>query len=350
MERKEKINRIWSEFSELFPDFNSQLKALCCGSKENFECSQCRSIRVEVIEEGGRCLKCFDCRSKTWITSSTFFKGIKKPLPYLAVIYFLESGIALNSVELSILSGVTQSTAWEIIKKISLVANACLSDQGERIPIRHISRAIYKRSRKTPSDCSPAQEVNQVTEAETNNTAITISMLESINEQHLDQNSFESALAEQDRAIFEAIGHSPLHADELCSKLKLGPSKILPSLTILELDGLIESVAGNRYIRKLAEPISEKPSRKSISKYASTMIEAIIEFGCSTYQGISKKYSQLYVAFMWMMKESEKRGWQAILKLCRRFAHINKKSIARFVTGPNLVLPLPRKHNPELTV
>lgn len=350
MERKEKIDRIWSEFSEQFPDSNSQLKTLCCGSKENFECSQCRSTRVEILEEGGRCLKCLDCRSKTWITSSTFFKGIKKPLPYLAVIYFLESGIALNSVELSILSGVTQSTAWEIIKKISLVANACLSDKGERVPISHISRAIYKRSRKTPSDCSPAQEVNEETEAAASSTAFSISMLESSSEPQLDRYLFKSELAEHDRVIFEAIGQSPLHSDDLCSKLNLGPAKILPSLTILELDGLIESVAGNRYIRKLVHPISEQPSRKSISQYACTLIEAIIDFGCSTYQGISKKYSQLYVALMWMTEEGEKRGWQAILEQCRKFTHFNKKSIARFVTGSNLVLPQPRKHDAGLTV
>ncbi|MBI1268843.1 hypothetical protein GC174_00270 [bacterium] len=304
---------------------------------------------MEISKEGGRCLKCLDCRSKTWITSSTFFKGIKKPLPYLALIYFLESGIALNSVELSILSGVTQSSAWEIIKKFSLVANACLSDEGERIPIQRIYRAIYKRSRKTPRDCSPAQEVNQEAEAAASSTAISISMLESSSEPQLDQYSLKSELAEHDRAIFEAIGQSPIHADDLCSKLKLGPAKILPSLTILELDGLIESVAGNRYIRKLTNPISEPPSSKSISQYACTMIEALIEFACSTYKGISKKYSQLYVALMWMTEEGERRGWKAILERCRKFTHFNKKSIARFVTGSNLVLPLPRKHDAELT-
>lgn len=340
MVRKEKIFRIWKEFSELYPDKESQLKALCGGSKNGFECSQCHGNRLEVIEEGGRCLKCLDCRSKTWITSSSFFKGIRKPLPYLAVIYFLEYGIALNSIELSTLTYVTQSTAWEIIKKISLVANASLSGQGERVPVIYIREAIYKRSRKTPSDCSPAQELEQAIEAVKNSSDMTISMLESADKDHSNQSSFQGMLADQELLILEAIGQSALHADDLCSRLKLGPSKVLPSLTILELDGLIESVAGNRYRRKPLNPVSEELSPLPVSQNASAMIGEVIEFACSVYRGISKKYSQLYVALMWMTKEGEKLGWRSILDQCRISNHFDRSRIAQFVTGQNLVLPV----------
>ena len=339
MERKERIYQIWSELSDSFPDKESQLKKLCCGSKKNFECSHCQSTRVELMKEEGRCLKCRDCNSKTWITSSTFFRGIRKPLPYLAAIYFLEYGIALNSVELSILANVTQSTAWEIIKKISLIANASMPAQGERVSVRHIVKAIYKRSRKTPRDCHPAQELEQETEEDKTSTAITISMLESDDARLLEQNSIQRKLAEQDRVILEAIGQSPLHADEICSNLKLGPSRVLPSLTILELDGLIESVAGNRYRRKLLNPVSDEPNYLSLSQNAGTMIGATIEFARSVYRGISKKYSQLYVALLWMVQEGEKQGWLSILARCRKFDHFDKSSITKFVTGKYLVMP-----------
>ncbi|MEZ4490760.1 MAG: hypothetical protein R3C24_00670 [Cyanobacteriota/Melainabacteria group bacterium] len=245
----------------------------------------------------------------------------------------------MNSVELSTLANVTQSTAWEIIKKISLIANASMPAQGERVSVRHIIKAIYKRSRKTPRDCSPAQELEQETEEDKTSTAITISMLECDDVRLLEQKSIQRKLAEQDRVILEAIGQSPLHADEICSNLKLGPSRVLPSLTILELDGLIESVAGNRYRRKLLNPVSDEPNYLSLSQNAGTMIGATIEFARSVYRGISKKYSQLYVALLWMVQEGEKQGWLSILARCRKFDHFDKSSITKFVTGKYLVMP-----------
>src|SRR5690606_1794879 len=113
------------------------------------------------------------------------------------------------------------------IKKISLVANESLSGQGERVPVLYLREAIYKRSRKTPSDCSPAQELEQAIEAVKNSSDMTISMLESADKDHSDLSSFQGMLADQELLILEAIGQSTLHADDLCSRLKLGPSKVL---------------------------------------------------------------------------------------------------------------------------
>lgn len=60
--------------------------------------------------------------------------------------------------------------------------------------------------------------------------------------------SVPSGLDADSQAVYAVLGDEPLHSDEICVMSGLSPSKVITSLTILEMSGLIEQIEGNNYI------------------------------------------------------------------------------------------------------
>ncbi len=50
--------------------------------------------------------------------------------------------------------------------------------------------------------------------------------------------------------ILDVMGFHPISVDEICTTLKLGPEAIAAELLSLELDGIIETMPGGKYLRK----------------------------------------------------------------------------------------------------
>jgi DNA processing protein len=50
--------------------------------------------------------------------------------------------------------------------------------------------------------------------------------------------------------ILDTMGFHPMSVDEMCTALKVGPASIAAELLTLELDGIIESMPGGKYLRK----------------------------------------------------------------------------------------------------
>jgi len=57
------------------------------------------------------------------------------------------------------------------------------------------------------------------------------------------------ALNERERRIYELLGSAPQHIDEVVSRTQLPPSIVSSTLLTLEIRGLIQRLAGNRYVR-----------------------------------------------------------------------------------------------------
>ena len=58
------------------------------------------------------------------------------------------------------------------------------------------------------------------------------------------------ALSERERRIFDLLGASPLHIDEVVSETELPPSIVSSTLLTLEIRGFIQQLAGQRYVRR----------------------------------------------------------------------------------------------------
>ncbi len=58
------------------------------------------------------------------------------------------------------------------------------------------------------------------------------------------------ALNERERGILALVGRSPMHIDEVVAQTELPPSIVSSTLLTLEVRGLIQQVAGQRYVRR----------------------------------------------------------------------------------------------------
>jgi DNA processing protein len=58
------------------------------------------------------------------------------------------------------------------------------------------------------------------------------------------------ALNERERGILALVGRSPMHIDEVVAETDLPPSIVSSTLLTLEVRGLIQQVAGQRYVRR----------------------------------------------------------------------------------------------------
>lgn len=59
----------------------------------------------------------------------------------------------------------------------------------------------------------------------------------------------DSNIKEEYKNIYKVIGKEPMDINEIAKLSKESLKETMPKLTMLELDGKIKSVSGNRYIR-----------------------------------------------------------------------------------------------------
>ena len=67
----------------------------------------------------------------------------------------------------------------------------------------------------------------------------------------IEQQGMSIDVPEEYKSIFENISKEPINSDEISKKTKESISKINTILTMLELEGFIESLPGNYYKRKV---------------------------------------------------------------------------------------------------
>ena len=59
------------------------------------------------------------------------------------------------------------------------------------------------------------------------------------------------ALAPEDECVYALLSREPRHIDDLARDSTLPPQDLLDALLRLELDGLVDQVAGKRFLRRL---------------------------------------------------------------------------------------------------
>lgn len=64
------------------------------------------------------------------------------------------------------------------------------------------------------------------------------------------EKEFEIEVPEEYKKIYEKIQNEPINADEISKKIKKSISEVNTVLTMLELEGFIESIPGSYFKRK----------------------------------------------------------------------------------------------------
>ncbi len=268
---------------------------------------------------GERNYKCPKCKQLVWVTAGTFFDGIKDPITWRGAIWLYEEGLTPTATDLERLSGASYSSCWEICRKLNMVILEQILDGLTPVESAFFQEIIFRRTRVTPAGKHPRAEQAEIEE----------DSLDAADEEILDD------LTEKQISILQNLSQEPVHFDVLCAKANTPSTDVSAFLMLLELSGTAQRLVGDRYVRikksKKMRDVEDLPPELKL------MISAFKNFVRAKFQGISRKYLQLYLAafICYLNREKWERG--RILHACWQRRKIRRKDLLNYVT-PEYVL------------
>lgn len=343
----------------------------------NYVCRECNSHRVEK-EYGDRNIKCLKCKKVTSLTTDTFFHKIQSARSYLAPIWMMERGIILNASEIGRISNVVNSTGQLILKKIAYVVKNEMKEEIPYVASEQMIHTICKRSKETRRRQHPQSEISDakaekiacVPELTNGNELLNNNQKIIDCDKRVDRQGVNLVLDKIEEAILNALSGIPVQLEVLQEKTNLSTSNLLPALTMLELNGVIDRLPGELFKKKrisnegFAQPFREWGAKNErhageiesrsgevcsnlelqenendhiVRKNTGSLIpkfklEKTIRLIKERFHGISRKYLQYYLAVVWV---SVDRGiWiaDALLEACCRAPDIKAISLFSYVS------------------
>jgi hypothetical protein len=335
-DRAQRVDSALAEFSRLYPKGSDYLEVLCADDGAMRKACPLCGCRSLTRRPHMRFAKCPRCKEQIWWTAGTFFERIRCPRAWLAAIWLRERGIPISVSRFHKFAEVAYSTAFNIWKKLSLICSEEMVENANIYSSRLFSEIIYRRSSQTPKGKHPREE-----EPETEGARPEENVRDS-NQSSESQDATE--LPEQleltpvEHEVYSKLQAEPVHHEVLVASTRLSTGQLSAVITLLELKGLLKAVVGNRYLR-LASPGDERvaqhcrqPSRKTDD--SPPCIGAFTAFIERNFQGISRKYLQLYLAEYWCYKDRIRWGPGSILQACLRSKGLSHADIRSYVTPP----------------
>ena len=287
-------------------------------------CAYCNHHQV-VTGELQRMYLCAKCRKEIWVTAGTFFDHVRKFRPYLAAIYLYEHGVILSASDQSKLLCISQSTADKITKKLAILVTESMQYSKVQVSSDQLTTLVSRRSTETPARQTPIAEEEELQKRLALNKP-----------KRNTQQSKSPAMSRAESALFDLLSDEPESFQTLIELSKLTCSELSASITLLELRGLAKYLPGDRFIRT-NEPLQKAQAViNSIKKNCKhkKLINRFIRFVKERFQGVSRKYLQLYAAIFHVHEDRKRWGSESILRLCARSRHISTHEIKQFITPP----------------
>ncbi|HEY9787517.1 MAG TPA: hypothetical protein V6D17_19165 [Candidatus Obscuribacterales bacterium] len=280
----------------------------------------------------------------------------------MAAIRIAEEGLKISISSLSQALDVAYATAWLIDKKLNFVLQDSLATEGAVTASSLFSILFSKRSRETPARRHPCAEEEELADGEMydQSQAVHPSQVDHVEkpDETTAQTDTSNGAAHQmmddihslrdstqlepnERKVFDLTSSEPISFDELFFRTELAGSELSAILTILELDGLVVRLPGNRFIRFQDRAHANSKSRFSsspIPEHIAKQIERFISFTRTTFHGISRKYAQAFLATFWCYED--RKRWQAgtLLSACLASEPITLATIQAYVTPPQTLI------------
>lgn len=364
-ERESRFQSLWEEFNSQYSteaDCFDALFARLSGET----CRRCESDRFR-RESGARTFVCVDCQKETSFTAGTFFSGIRRARPWLAAIWFVEHGMALSGNRLHRLVDVSTSTAWEIMRKLSYVVNhsMSISSIGSLVRSAEFLEVFSRHSRRTPVESHPrAEEVEfgktqagkdrgfenegygpdgcanegfdsegaassgcETTEAGGNLPALASSLVSNCTQ----ETRFDRELDDRSQAVLAQITDVPVHFERLYALTGLEVGLLSSTLTFLEIKGLIECQVGGWFFRAWSHTSASSNDQPTLSSSVAAAVSCAIAFVRSSFQGIARKYLELYLAEFWCYVDRDAWASGKLLLACSQFRKLNRADILAVV-------------------
>jgi hypothetical protein len=266
-------------------------------------------------------------------------------------------GVQANSCQIQRLFEISYSSAWLLQKKIHMLIADQAPYLADTICSSYFSHLFNRRSRETPARQHPSAE--QMTgdadsgciESPPEDSSDTCAFANSDNcrenessSKNLDANSVsweQSAVVAQleprQRQVLDCLSSQPSHFDELLGASGIGIGEFSSVLISLELEGLIDRMPGDWFIRGQSQensPSFLSERLDSLTESQRTVVLNIERFVKTCFRGISRKYLQLYVAAWW--SGADRRSWprNALFHLCSDSLPCHPERLRSFVSAP----------------
>ncbi|MDZ4833469.1 MAG: hypothetical protein SGJ27_06785 [Candidatus Melainabacteria bacterium] len=222
----------------------------------------------------------------------------------------------MNSAQFAKLFNIASSTSLNMLKKIMMVVVNELSAHST-VNSSEFEDAISRRSAETPVNQHPRSEIQVET-----------SIVEDL----------VSPLIEKldvcELGIFKLLEvDKPLSSDQLLIRGALTSGELALSLLNLKSLGLVKFLPGDLYARDKppAPPICDGAQSSRVLKFTGIIIE--------TYQGISRKYLQLYLCAVWIFTDRKRWGQGSLIAACSKAAEIKDSQVRAYVSPPSVRIP-----------
>ena len=313
-------------------------------------CHKCGAYQP--IRKNLRVITCGNCGAERSVTSGTRLERVRKIVPWLLAMWFLEHGVILSSVRLQEFAKVAQSTALNIQRKVRFVVESKMDETAQSLLSSVFSPVMNRRSLETP-----AREHPRVEERERQNQEIEeTSDLDSADEDSAvvhpparsvsDDDSFAgAALNGVLKVIFECLADGPKSFDDLVLITNSSSDELSMNLTLLETEGLIVHLGGGRYSRSAATEKSGKPVSKlyeavAVSPETKAFEKLLREFVVDKFNSVSRKYLQLYMSDFWCQWDRVNWFASSLVTECLLSQPLPYKQMLQFVS--DLIIRVPK--------
>lgn len=308
--------------AKLGTESNCELVALsACAKRTTIYCPRRECGFLNTIPNNSkRAFPCGGCRKNISITAETYFHKVQKFKPRLIMMELYERGIVLSANQLAKLTGVSTDTASRTLKRLALMAITEIRNLGIEIASALCADAVCRRTTKTPAGEPPiAEEALLQLEADGQNN-------ESSNLDTLD-------ISEEEKLVLQEISESGITFEQLAQKVVLSIGVLSATLTILELKGLIEKQFANSYKRSKKMQFSMTMQEGDLAiehneKLAKTFVTFVKDF----FQGLGRKYLQLYSTLDWIAKDRSRWPSNSLLEFCASNRCVSQEEIEEYVT------------------
>lgn len=310
-----------------FPDGRTPV----CGACGCMELLQGDSERVR---------KCKNCKKEVWLTAGGFFAGIRAARPWYLAIWLKEQGVSFNAADLHRMAGIAASTAGKILKKIHRVLLSHMETEANAIEVYSaiFAPVVCKRSLVTPAKEHPTAEQDDIENqlVENEGTSDPTSTASGASAQAILNAAARNALSGHDLQVYELLSKKPVDFETLRAQTNIAIGPLSATLSRLELEELIERLAGDSYVR------ADTPSRIAFGKQAYDSDGAPVDacqsvaesmsFVRSGFHGVSRKYLQLYLAAYWCHTDRTRWSPDELLKACCSFREVTSAELRAFVS------------------
>lgn len=306
--------------AEFGPEENARSIAIKDVSERKFLiCFHCK-CKNKIPKLDSRMFLCKECRKEIWITARTNYNKARKFFPRLAIMRLKEMGIILNANQAAGLLRVTNDTVNRIYKQVGIVVISRFPKNAIEVPTEYAVTVYTRRTILTPAGKPPFEEEFEMQRQH-----------QAKNPQAASANNSQTGmpdLSELELLIFEIISENPIHFDQLAQRSQLQTHTLSSALTFLELRGLIKAQAGNKFARANSLFIENADG----SEREKSIVEGYNYFVKDNYQGVGRKYAQVYSSFFWLANDRKTWRKNSLRKLYAAHPYVSYQDILDFVT------------------